>query len=135
MIPSMEQPYLWPAPEAVERLNQLLPLPATGREQDWEVELADAGRIGEWLDLLEEGSLDLDAQSALALLIVCSILYGEERSHATPVLDRARMAIRADPLVHARMHSYWLRFFEPGGDVEIDAENTAFLANVAYVLT
>ncbi|WP_333606365.1 hypothetical protein [Arsukibacterium sp.] len=62
-----------PKIEAEDAINKLLNLPATGREQDWEIELADPARIDEMLDALETKEIDFDCQSALSLLVISSI--------------------------------------------------------------
>lgn len=66
-------------PAAVEFLNTALLLPATGQEQDWEVELADKTRIAEFLDFHEGNDLSEPCRTALMALILSSF---EEACHA-----------------------------------------------------
>ena len=104
----MTTDYLWPDPEAVRTLTSVLKLPATGREQDWEIELADAAKLGEMLTLFSSGGLDLECRSALALLILFAIEYYPDvdippRQWIGPV----REALENDPEVRNRMLSYW----------------------------
>lgn len=102
--------YRWPHPKGVEAVNTLLRLPADGREQDWEIELADGARLAEFLDAFENAALDLEGRSALALLILFSITYAEaDVGHDE--LDRVRGAIRGDPTILHRMRSYWSEGF------------------------
>ncbi|MEE9336424.1 MAG: hypothetical protein V3U65_20240 [Granulosicoccaceae bacterium] len=61
------------AGEAIKLLNKKLNLPATGDEQDWEIELADANRINEFISFYENESLDDDKLYALMALIVGSL--------------------------------------------------------------
>ena len=98
--------YHWPHPQAVEVLNRLLALPVHGQEQDWEIELADSTRLGEFLELFESDRLDLEGRSALALLIMSSITYADDPV-GEDVLMRTRKAILQDAEVHGRMKSYW----------------------------
>lgn len=94
---------------AQEAINHLLRLPATGKEQDWEIELANPSRINEMLDALELQTLDLDCQNALALLLLTSM---EEASEAGN-LDEMQVKRMAHILslreeVRKRMHFYWI---------------------------
>lgn len=98
--------YLWPHPKGTEVVNRLLSLPVTGREQDWEIELADSTRLDEFLNLFESGRLDLEGRSALALLILFSITYAAEPV-GDQLMDRTRHGIRKDNEVLRRMRSYW----------------------------
>ena len=54
------------------RLSELLNLPVTGSEQDWDIELRDSERIGEFIDLYESGRLDNDERIELMELIIAS---------------------------------------------------------------
>ncbi len=94
---------------AQEAINHLLRLPATGKEQDWEIELADPARIDEMLDALESQTLDLDCQNALALLLLTSM---EEASEAGSLDERhvKRMAhiLSLRQEVRKKMHFYWI---------------------------
>jgi len=58
--------------EAYTRLNQLLALPATGHEQDWDVELADATRLHEFVSLYQKGFLAEEEKQVLMGLIIAS---------------------------------------------------------------
>ncbi|MGN6277819.1 MAG: hypothetical protein ACTHJR_11710 [Sphingomonas sp.] len=130
----MTEGYFWPSAQAVDHLNALLDLPATGREQDWEVELADAARLDEWVELLDGGSLEQSDRSALALLMTCSILYADGVVVRQSTLDRVRSTLHRDPAVLADMKSYWARFLQPTGDTKLDAENAEFCRNVTHML-
>lgn len=102
--------YHWPHPQAIEAVTRLLSLPAHGHEQDWEIELADSTRLGEFLELIESDRLDLERRSALALLILFSITYADGPVRED-VLMRTRKAILEDAEVHRRMTSYWDKGF------------------------
>jgi hypothetical protein len=54
-------------------LNQALNLPATGREQDWEIEMADKERVGDFVEYIENNELDSEKKFALMALILCSL--------------------------------------------------------------
>src|SRR5688572_661051 len=67
-VPRIDARY--PTAAAIERLTDLLRLPPG--DQDWEIEIADARRVGEFLDAYEREPLDDDERFALMALIVAS---------------------------------------------------------------
>jgi hypothetical protein len=64
------QIHRFPTGAAIARLTADLGLPRVG--QDWELEAADASRVGEFLDRYEAGGLDDDERFTLMSLIVAS---------------------------------------------------------------
>lgn len=60
-------------PEAIIYWNKRLNLRATGREQDWEVELADSSRVDEFISIYESNMLSDDKKFALMALITASL--------------------------------------------------------------
>ncbi|NTX36685.1 hypothetical protein HUA78_19750 [Myxococcus sp. CA033] len=58
---------------SIEKLTAALALPATGQEQDWDAELADAARIGEFLHAYQNLPLTPDDRIALMALILASV--------------------------------------------------------------
>jgi len=105
----MSREFYGPKADAESTINQLLSLPATGREQDWEVELADPGRINEMLDALEYKDMNFESQSALALLVISSM---EEANVAGTLGDvqvrRASQLLASRNDVRERMCFYWI---------------------------
>lgn len=95
--------------ESQRVINELLALPASGREQDWEVELADPRRIQEMLAIASDGTLDLDERCALALLIIASI---DEAADAGEVNHRdvelANLILKQDDEVRDAMKFFWI---------------------------
>lgn len=59
----------YPTKEAMAPLNRALNLPATGREQDWDIEAADPYRAGEFVAYFETHALDRDEKRALMALV------------------------------------------------------------------
>lgn len=105
MAPANE--YGWPATEATEAVNRLLNLPATGDEQDWEIELADPARLDDMLRALET-SHDFEIRSALALLTIAALENAADAGPPDPALvRRARALIAAEQRLHDRMRYYW----------------------------
>ena len=107
----MKAGYYWPDTQAVVAINALLSLPATGREQDWELELSDPDRLDEMLDLLDRGDLGLEERSALALLAMFSLESAAELNYSRRryLTRRVRQVLLRDRVVHVRMRSYWRR--------------------------
>lgn len=95
--------------EAQRAINKLLALPASGREQDWEIELADPRRIGEMLAIAADGGLNLDERRALALLTIASI---DEAADAGEVnhqdIEQANLILGQDDEVRDAMTFYWI---------------------------
>ena len=95
--------------EAQHAINKLLALPASGREQDWEVELADPHRIGEMLTVASDSSLNLDERCALALLTIASIDESADAGEVNPKdVERAKSILKQDDQVRDAMIFYWI---------------------------
>ena len=63
------------------KLNNLLRLPATRLEQDWDIELADETRLIEFLDLSESIDLsDMEKSAVIALILASYDDYIEVKS-------------------------------------------------------
>ena len=90
-------------------VNSLLKLSATGREQDWEFELADPERLSEMLDLLDGGALDAEGADALALLLIASMeLAKEQEIVASEVIARSKKWFSENPGTRSKMIFYWI---------------------------
>ena len=64
---------MWfPSEDAKKYLTATLNLPACGNEQDWEIEMSDASRVPEFLDIYGRGGLSGEYRRALASLIIAS---------------------------------------------------------------
>lgn len=95
-------------PQAIRTINDLLGLPASGQEQDWEIELADPARIDEMLDLQSLHELDYDAKCALSLLLIGSIeLAFENGALEEHQVRRASEFFRENPPILEAMCCYW----------------------------
>lgn len=95
--------------EAQGSVNKLLSLPASGREQDWEFELADPNRIEEMLNAASTVELNHDEKCALALVLVASIEEAIESGLADrDLIARSRSILRDDGEVLEAMKFYWI---------------------------
>ena len=65
-------PPRYPTAAARRRLTEMLRLAEPPGGQDWEIELADPGRVGEFLEVYETARLDNDERFTLMELIVAS---------------------------------------------------------------
>ena len=107
----------YPTRAALVRLTSLLKLQLGPYSQDWEVELADASRLADFLDLYEGGELDDDDRFLLMGMIVASLddaaSLGAEVASAW---DRADVLLRRDGSLHATTLSYWAQGDDPDPD-------------------
>jgi hypothetical protein len=92
---------------ASESLNASLGLPARGTEQDWDIELADASRVEEFLDCLERLTNE-DERFALLSLIVASADSRLDSDGQGPWLGRVRNAVQGQPGALASLAGIWI---------------------------
>ena len=93
---------------SIDKLTTLLALPATGQEQDWEVELADENRIGEFLMAYEGLFLSPDDKLALMALILASVdNYIEAKSRIPEEWERIANILIEERELHQETISYW----------------------------
>jgi len=94
--------------DAINYLNRVLNLPAMGCEQDWDIELADANRINEFVLFYEEESLSDDKRSALMALIIASL---EDLAYAEPIdkgmWGKISKLLCLDYELHQQLIQYW----------------------------
>ena len=97
-----------PTKEAIAALNQALHLPATGREQDWDIELADPDRVGEFVAYFESHLLSEGEKHALMALIFGSLedLSNKEKV-PSELWDRVRHLLRAEPGLYTDLLNQW----------------------------
>lgn len=100
----------------MEYLNDKLHLPATGMEQDWELELSDSNRISEFVAYLEGGNLDGECQEAMVGLILASFNEAIHRGEFSEIIWRKFCDLIRDDIVRFMpVISPWLG--EDDGDV------------------
>ncbi len=92
---------------AQKAINDLLDLPATGREQDWEYELADASKLGAMLRTLEHANLNFDARCALSLLLLATMQEEDATITQEHITEAARL-LKLHRDVHEAMTFYWV---------------------------
>jgi hypothetical protein len=104
---------MYPTKNAIVFLNKALNLPATGREQDWDIELADANRVNEFVDYFENHALDKEYKLALMALIMGSLEEAScGKSIPKEIWERVTRLLRSDPTLYADLVKRWA----PQGD-------------------
>jgi hypothetical protein len=107
----------YPTRVALGHLTELLHLKPDAYMQDWEVELADAARVDEFLDAYEKVQLDDDDRFLLMAMIIASVddakSSGLELGSSWP---RAEHFLRRDGALHATTLSYWACGSDPDPD-------------------
>lgn len=96
--------------DSIERLTAMLRLPATGAEQDWDIELADANRVDEFIEAYEHADLRPPDRVALMALVLSStnaLIEAEDQAPATWATIARLLA--QDKELHAEALSYWAR--------------------------
>lgn len=105
----MTNEYYGAALDAQHSVNVLLLLTVTGREQDWEFELADPARVEEMLAVYTSTEMSIDVRKAFALLLLSSV---EEKASLGDVehalLERITEALQMHPSVRDAMAFYWI---------------------------
>ena len=94
------------------KMNELLALPATGNEQDWEIELSDPAKIDRMIKLFEQDDMDLDHRSALAAIAIASLDEAiEDGASIEQNLSALGVFLERDELLRERMRFYWTEFY------------------------
>ena len=98
----------YPTKEAMAALNQALHLPATGQEQDWDIELADPDRVSEFVAYFENHPLSEGEKHALMALILGSLEDLSNREKIPSELwDRVRHLLQADSGLYTDLLKQW----------------------------
>ncbi len=98
----------YPTKEAMAALNQALRLPATGQEQDWDIELADPDRVDEFVACFESHTSSEGEKHALMALILGSLEDLSNREEvSTELWIRVKRLLRADPGSYADLVKHW----------------------------
>jgi len=103
-----EIPRRWATAAARRSLARRFALPYDRFSQDWEWEVADPSRFGEFLDAYISGSLDDDERFALMeILIQCIEDMGLSRVEPSPQWQAVAELLRAHSGLHASSVRYW----------------------------
>ena len=98
----------YPTKEVMATLNRVLHLPATGREQDWDIELADPDRASEFAAYLEDHALNEEEKRALMALVLGSLEdLAQTEGVSTELADRVRRLLRADMTLYTDLIKRW----------------------------
>jgi hypothetical protein len=100
------EPYYGPGRDARTAVNHILGLGPAAGQDEWEAELGRAGTMEKLVDALGGGSLDTEARSAIALLLLDAADRMPTRT-GKELLTRIRWHLRLDGQVLARMRYWW----------------------------
>ena len=99
---------LSPYQNAVKYLNELFHLPASGQEQDWDIEMAEAKRLNEFTDAFEI-NMPLAVKQALLSLILAS--YDDslkvDKDLDNHQWNKIKSIIDAEPNHYQQLLAYW----------------------------
>jgi len=88
-----------------------------GWGQDWDLVLAEAERVEEFLDFYENGSLNSDEKNILMQLIVASYDDRLVKHQIEPELEiRLSILLKSDIEIHSETFQYWMRPHKPESD-------------------
>ena len=73
--------------------------------QDWPLEVADASRVGEFLELFGSETLSPEEKFALMSLVICS--FDELEGEVDPGWQKIRTLLIADAKLFASLIVYW----------------------------
>jgi len=95
--------------KSIELLNRLLKLPASGFEQDWEIELSNSKRIDEFVELYQKCSdLSEADRKALMALIISSCDDALNNGSFDEVLwQKIVLIITDEKELHRDLVTYW----------------------------
>jgi hypothetical protein len=94
--------------QAIISLNQVFHLPVTGREQDWDLELADMNRVGEFVGYLAAHVLNNDEKRALMALIMSSLEdLSYEKTIPPGLWEEVKRQLQANPALYADVVAKW----------------------------
>lgn len=95
---------------SILKLTARLALPASGLEQDWDVELADKDRLREFLATYESSEMSADDRAALMALMLASIdRYLEAHATLPDEWSAVRGLLLREPHLHRERVEYWER--------------------------
>jgi hypothetical protein len=110
--------YRFPTKEAMRSLDDKLNLPSRGDEQDWDIELADAERVSEFLDFYETNELTEEEKYALVCLMLGSYDEALRRGIAAEnEWEKLKSILVNDARGFRFIIEYWSLPDVPGDDV------------------
>lgn len=101
------EPYYGPTCDARVQVNRLLGLDAAAGQDQWAAELAEPGKLQQAIAALGDLSLDVEARSAIALLLTDDLDQMATGAAQTELLTRIGWLLRRDRQVQARMRYFW----------------------------
>jgi len=95
--------------EVLFGLNKILDWNYTGKEQDWDLELANANRISDFIRILSNEQLTIPEKYATMSLIFASFddLLNADASNASALWEEITNLINQNKPIYADILDYW----------------------------
>jgi hypothetical protein len=106
-----------PSTAARKEIAARLSLPYSDQMQDWEWEVADVGRFGEFLDAYRNAAHDDERFSLMEILIQCV-----EEMSSLDCYEPAWQAIRSLLLARTNLHRATVQYWACLGETDADAQ-------------
>lgn len=95
--------------DVLRKVSYDLKLPYTGTEQDWEIEMADANRLAEFVEYYKYTYLHSEAKIAVMALIISSYddLLNLKMSHDFEDWNEIEILVKKDRKLFEGIIKYW----------------------------
>nr|NUR36745.1 hypothetical protein [Sphingomonas sp.] len=110
------EPYYGPTRDAREAINAIFGLPSGACQGEWNLALLAQHNLDRLVDALGEDSLDTEARSAIALVLLEHV---ERSAMQTELVARIRWQLRKEARVQSRMRYWWTHM--EGGPAVMEA--------------
>jgi hypothetical protein len=95
--------------KTIEYVNALFKLPANGTEQDWPIELSDALRVMEFIEVLQRGEFPFRIRYAIIELIFASYddFLDSKEDDSLLIWDKISDLVSQDSVGYREIIEYW----------------------------
>jgi hypothetical protein len=95
--------------KTIEYVNALFQLPANGTEQDWPIELSDALRVMEFIEVLQRGEFPFRIRYAIIELIFASYddFLDSKEDDSLLIWDKISDLVSQDSVGYREIIEYW----------------------------
>jgi len=95
--------------EIIEQLSKELSLPFTGREQDWDIEIANSNRINDFLKFYKDNDLSNDKKVAIMSLMLASYedFLNERNIEIDDTWNEIKSVLESERVIFVELIHYW----------------------------
>ena len=95
--------------EIIEQLSKELSLPFTGREQDWDIEMANSNRINDFLKFYKHNDLSNDKKAAIMSLMLASYedFLNERNIEIDDKWNEIKSVLESERVIFVELIHYW----------------------------